>query len=135
MYYTCSACNLIIHGELVPLIHFGFWNVPGITGTCVRIQWNETPERLEPNTGPVGNCRRNTQLTDITEIPCSDAKLYLAPILDCYDGSILGFKMDTKKYHRFLPSLAGYPIAFFCQGQSHKWCFTSLTEKSIPDLL
>ena len=95
MYYTCSACNLIIHGELVPLIHFGFWNVPGITGTCVRIQWNETPERLEPNTGPVGNCRRNTQLTDITEIPCSDAKLYLAPILDCYDGSILGFKMDT----------------------------------------
>ena len=34
-------------------------------------------------------------LTDITEIPCSDAKLYLAPILDCYDGSILGFKMDT----------------------------------------
>ncbi|MPM90802.1 hypothetical protein SDC9_137924 [bioreactor metagenome] len=69
-------------------------------------------------------------LTDITEIPCSDAKLYLAPILDCYDGSILGFKMDTKKYHRFLPSMAGYPIAFFCQGQSHKWCFTSLTEKA-----
>lgn len=34
-------------------------------------------------------------LTDITEIPCIDAKLYLAPVLDCFDGSIRGFKMDT----------------------------------------
>jgi len=34
-------------------------------------------------------------LMDITEIPCKDAKLYLAPVLDCYDGTIRGFKMDT----------------------------------------
>jgi len=34
-------------------------------------------------------------LTDITEIPCSDDKLYLVPILDCFDGSIRGFKTDT----------------------------------------
>lgn len=34
-------------------------------------------------------------LTDITEIPCCDTKLYLAPVLDCFDGSIRGFKMDT----------------------------------------
>jgi putative transposase len=33
-------------------------------------------------------------LTDITEIHCKDNKLYLAPILDCFDGSIRGFKMD-----------------------------------------
>lgn len=33
-------------------------------------------------------------LTDITEVPCSDGKLYLAPVLDCYDGAIVGFKMD-----------------------------------------
>ncbi|MFH0894107.1 MAG: IS3 family transposase [Bacteroidota bacterium] len=33
-------------------------------------------------------------LTDITEIPCKEGKLYLAPILDCYDGTIRGFKMD-----------------------------------------
>jgi transposase InsO family protein len=32
---------------------------------------------------------------DITEIPCKNGKLYLAPVLDCYDGSIRGFKMDT----------------------------------------
>jgi transposase InsO family protein len=34
-------------------------------------------------------------LMDITEIPCKDGKLYLAPVMDCYDGSIRGFKMDT----------------------------------------
>lgn len=32
-------------------------------------------------------------LTDITEIPCTDGKLYLA-VLDCFDGSIQGFHMD-----------------------------------------
>ena len=29
-------------------------------------------------------------LTDITEVPCSNAKLYLAPVFDCYDGAIVG---------------------------------------------
>lgn len=33
-------------------------------------------------------------LTDITEIPCADGKLYLAAVLDCFDGSIQGFHMD-----------------------------------------
>jgi transposase InsO family protein len=34
-------------------------------------------------------------LSDITEIPCLEGKLYLAPVLDCYDGTIRGFKTDT----------------------------------------
>jgi hypothetical protein len=33
-------------------------------------------------------------LSDITEIPCGDGKLYLAAVLDCYDGKIVGFSMD-----------------------------------------
>ena len=33
-------------------------------------------------------------LTDITEIPCADGKLYLAAVMDCFDGSIQGFYMD-----------------------------------------
>jgi transposase InsO family protein len=33
-------------------------------------------------------------LSDITEIPCEDGKLYLAAVLDCYDGKIVGFGMD-----------------------------------------
>ncbi len=36
-------------------------------------------------------------LTDITEIPCADGKLYLAPVLDCYDGCIVGYHMDTNR--------------------------------------
>lgn len=35
-------------------------------------------------------------LTDITEIPCSDGKLYLAAVLDCFDGSIQGFHMADR---------------------------------------
>lgn len=33
-------------------------------------------------------------LTDITEVPCSDGKLYIAPILDCFNGEIVGLAMD-----------------------------------------
>lgn len=36
-------------------------------------------------------------LTDITEIPCADAKLYLAPVFDCYDGCIVGYHTDTNR--------------------------------------
>ncbi|MDO5396405.1 MAG: IS3 family transposase [bacterium] len=32
-------------------------------------------------------------LTDITEIPCSDGKLYLSAILDCFNGEIVAFEM------------------------------------------
>ena len=33
-------------------------------------------------------------LTDITQIPCADGKLYLAAVLDCYNGEIVGLAMD-----------------------------------------
>lgn len=33
-------------------------------------------------------------LGDITEVPCSDGKLYVAPVLDCFDGAIVGLAMD-----------------------------------------
>ncbi|MCL5781384.1 MAG: DDE-type integrase/transposase/recombinase [Firmicutes bacterium] len=32
-------------------------------------------------------------LGDITEIPTADGKLYVAAILDCFDGTIVGLKM------------------------------------------
>lgn len=32
-------------------------------------------------------------LSDITQIKCADGKLYLAAVLDCYDGAIVGFAM------------------------------------------
>ena len=33
-------------------------------------------------------------LTDITQIPCLDGKLYIAPIMDCFNGEIVGLAMD-----------------------------------------
>jgi len=33
-------------------------------------------------------------LSDITEVPCSDGKLYLSAVLDCFNGEIVGFAMD-----------------------------------------
>jgi transposase InsO family protein len=33
-------------------------------------------------------------LSDITEVPCADGKLYIAPVFDCYDGAIVGLAMD-----------------------------------------
>ena len=33
-------------------------------------------------------------LSDITQIKCTDGKLYLAAVLDCYDGAIVGFSMQ-----------------------------------------
>lgn len=33
-------------------------------------------------------------LSDITEVPCADGKLYVAPILDCFDGAIVGLAID-----------------------------------------
>jgi len=32
-------------------------------------------------------------LTDITEVQCSDGKLYISPILDCYNGEIVALEM------------------------------------------
>lgn len=34
-------------------------------------------------------------LTDITEVQCSDGKLYVAPILDCFNGEIVGLAIDN----------------------------------------
>jgi putative transposase len=34
-------------------------------------------------------------LTDITEMQCKNGKLYLCPVLDCFDAAIVGLSMDT----------------------------------------
>ena len=32
-------------------------------------------------------------LTDITEVPCMDGKLYVSPIMDCFNGEIVALEM------------------------------------------
>lgn len=34
-------------------------------------------------------------LTDITQVPCSDGILYIAPVLDCYRAEVVSLAMDT----------------------------------------
>ena len=34
-------------------------------------------------------------ISDMTEIKCADGKLYLAAILDCFDGAVVGYEMRT----------------------------------------
>lgn len=34
-------------------------------------------------------------LTDITQIPCKDGKLYVSPLLDCFNGEIISLAMET----------------------------------------
>ncbi len=34
-------------------------------------------------------------LTDITQIQCSDGKLYISPLFDCFNGEILALSMDN----------------------------------------
>lgn len=33
-------------------------------------------------------------LSDVTEVSCSDGKLYVSAVFDCYDGAIVGLSMD-----------------------------------------
>jgi len=33
-------------------------------------------------------------LTDITQTPCKDGKLYIGPIMDCFGGEIIALAMD-----------------------------------------
>lgn len=33
-------------------------------------------------------------LSDITEVQCRDGKLYVSPVLDCFDGSVVALQMD-----------------------------------------
>ena len=34
-------------------------------------------------------------LTDISEFPCADGKLYISPIMDCFDGEIVALEMQN----------------------------------------
>ena len=41
-------------------------------------------------------------ITDITEIPASNGKLYVSAIFDCFDLSVLGLAMENKHESRFV---------------------------------
>ena len=53
-------------------------------------------------------------ITDITEIPASNGKLYVSAIFDCFDLSVLGLAMETNMkadlcIHTLENALTAYP--------------------------
>ena len=76
----CKEHNLMIHMKRKP---------NGITKADAQAQKSENLIKQDFT----AEAPNEKWLTDITEIPCKDGKLYLAAILDCYDGTIRGFKM------------------------------------------
>ena len=53
-------------------------------------------------------------ITDITEIPASNGKLYVSAIFDCFDLSVLGLGMETNMkadlcIHTLENALTAYP--------------------------
>ena len=81
IYRICKENNLMIHMKRKP---------NGITKADAAAQKSENLIKQDFT----AKAPNQKWLTDITEIPCKEGKLYLAPILDCYDGTIRGFKMD-----------------------------------------
>lgn len=82
IYRICKENNLMIHCKRCP---------KGITKADSEAQKAENLIKQDFT----AQSPNKKWLIDITEIPYKDGKLYLAAILDCYDGSIRGFKMDT----------------------------------------
>ena len=40
-------------------------------------------------------------LTDITEVRCSDGKLYVVPVINCFNGEIIGLAIDDNMCKKF----------------------------------
>lgn len=76
----CRENNLMIHRKR---------NSNGITRADAQAQKAENLIHQDFS----ANKANQKWLTDITEVPCKDGKLYLAAVLDCFDGSIRGFQI------------------------------------------
>lgn len=81
---VCVANSLIIKRKCKP---------NGITRADAKAQKSENLIKQDFTAGKPGE----KWLTDITEIQCKDTKLYLSPIMDCFDGAIIAFTMGTTK--------------------------------------
>lgn len=73
----------------------GWLHVPrrrpqGLTHATTEIQ--EKENLIKQDFTAFQPCRK--MLTDISQILCEDGKLYISPILDCYNGEILSLCMD-----------------------------------------
>ena len=112
----------ILHEDLensnygVERIHLALKTRNGYTGSysTVRRACAQAGLLLKPKKGPKGITHADPEaqkeenliqqdfgasapndkwLSDITEIPCEDGKLYMAGVLDCFDGQLVGYNL------------------------------------------
>jgi transposase InsO family protein len=81
VYRVCRDNNLIIRRKRKP---------NGVTKADAKAQKSENLLRQDFT----ASAPNEKWLSDITEVPCKDGKLYLSAVLDCYDGKIVGFSME-----------------------------------------
>lgn len=57
-------------------------------------------------------------LTDISQVQCSDGKLYIAPVFDCFGGEIISLAMDTNMKKELCISAveAAFKLRNLCSG-------------------
>ena len=74
----------------------------GLAAKCVRKRYRYNSYRGEITDAPPNLINRDFSagapnekwLTDITEMKASDGKLYLSPIIDCFDGMVVAWEMS-----------------------------------------
>jgi len=81
VYRVCKENNLLIKRKRNP---------NGITKADKKAQKSENIIKQD-FTAETPNVK---WLSDITEVACSDGKLYVSAVFDCYDGAIVGLSMD-----------------------------------------
>lgn len=52
---------------------------------------------------------RRKYISDMIETKCSDGKLYLASILDCFDGAVIGYAMCTYMHVSLCDARCSFP--------------------------
>lgn len=65
-------------------------------------------------------------LTDITQTPCKDGKLYIAPVMDCFGGEIISMAMDSNMKKELCIKAAKEDTNF--ESRNQDFFFTVMTE-------
>lgn len=68
-------------------------------------------------------------LTDITQTPCKNGKLYIAPVMDCFGGEIISLAMDDNMKKNYALRRQKKPINF--ENRNQDFFFIVTLEVSI----
>lgn len=91
----------------------------GLTAKCVRRRYRYNSYRGEISDAPPNLINRDfcadrpheKWLTDITEMKAGDGKLYLSPVIDCFDGMVVSWEMSQHPDARLANTMLEKAIA------------------------